>query len=231
MNNGNEQDNVAESFALDGKSWILGADTEQPGQNGHSQPDERMAAIESAVRSILVNVGENPDREGLERTPHRVAKSYGELLEGYDMDPEKVVNGALFDVEYDEMIVVKDIEFFSMCEHHMLPFFGKAHVAYIPGEKVIGLSKIPRIVEMFARRLQVQERLTTQIAGLIEEVLEPQGVAVVVEGSHMCSVMRGVKKEHAQMVTSTMLGCFKKNDKTRNEFMQHLRRQQGSSLF
>ncbi len=231
MNSGNEQDKVAESFALDGKSWILGEDTEQPGQNGHSQPDERMAAIESAVRSILVNVGENPDREGLERTPHRVAKSYGELLEGYDMDPEKVVNGALFDVEYDEMIVVKDIEFFSMCEHHMLPFFGKAHVAYIPGEKVIGLSKIPRIVEMFARRLQVQERLTTQIAGLIEEILEPQGVAVVVEGSHMCSVMRGVKKEHAQMVTSTMLGCFKKNDNTRNEFMQHLRRRQGSSLF
>jgi GTP cyclohydrolase I len=231
MNNGNERDNVAESFALDGKSWILGADTEQLGQNGHSQPDEKKAAIESAVRSILVNVGENPDREGLERTPHRVAKSYGELLEGYDMDPEKVVNGALFDVEYDEMIVVKDIEFFSMCEHHMLPFVGKAHVAYIPGEKVIGLSKIPRIVEMFARRLQVQERLTTQIAGLIEEVLEPQGVAVVVEGSHMCSVMRGVKKEHAQMVTSTMLGCFKKNDKTRNEFLQHLRRQQGSSLF
>ena len=168
MNNGNEQDNVAESFALDGKSWILGEDTEQPGQNGHSQPDEKKAAIESAVRSILVNVGENPDREGLERTPHRVAKSYGELLEGYDMDPEKVVNGALFDVEYDEMIVVKDIEFFSMCEHHMLPFFGKAHVAYIPGEKVIGLSKIPRIVEMFARRLQVQERLTTQRASLID---------------------------------------------------------------
>ncbi|MGB3712959.1 MAG: GTP cyclohydrolase I FolE [Candidatus Promineifilaceae bacterium] len=188
-------------------------------------------AIEEAVRSILTHVGEDPQREGLVRTPHRVAKSYDELLAGYSMDPETVVNGALFNVEYDEMIVVKDIEFFSMCEHHMLPFFGKAHVAYIPGDKVIGLSKIPRIVEMFARRLQVQERMTTQIAGLIEEILEPQGVAVVVEGSHMCSVMRGVKKEHARMVTSTMLGCFKKSDKTRNEFMQHLQRQEGNSLF
>jgi GTP cyclohydrolase I len=133
------------------------------------------------------------------------------------------VNGALFDVEYDEMIVVKDIEYFSMCEHHMLPFYGRAHVAYIPSDKIIGLSKIPRIVEMFARRLQVQERMTREIAELIDEVLNPQGVAVVLEGSHMCSMMRGVKKEHARMVTSAMLGCFKQNEKTRNEFMQHLR--------
>lgn len=181
-------------------------------------------AIEAAVRTILENVGEDPEREGLQRTPHRVAKMYDEILAGYHVDPVKLVNDALFDVEYDEMIVVKDIEYFSLCEHHMLPFYGRAHVAYIPGEKIIGLSKIPRIVEMFARRLQVQERLTRQIAGLIDEILQPQGVAVVVEGSHMCSMMRGVKKEHPRMVTSTMLGSFKENPMTRNEFLEHLRR-------
>lgn len=186
--------------------------------------DPSRAALETAVRDILIHVGEDPTREGLQRTPHRVAKMYDELLAGYQMDPATVVNGALFDVEYDEMIVVKEIEFFSMCEHHMLPFYGRAHVAYIPGEKIIGLSKIPRIVEMFARRLQVQERMTRQIAELIDEILRPQGVAVVVEGSHMCSMMRGVKKEHPRMVTSTMLGSFKDNPMTRNEFMEHLRR-------
>ena len=185
--------------------------------------DGRKEQIEAAVRSILANVGEDAGRQGLQRTPHRVAKMYDEILSGYATDPEALVNGALFDVEYDEMIVVKDIEYFSMCEHHMLPFYGRAHVAYIPSDKIIGLSKIPRIVEMFARRLQVQERMTREIAELLEEVLDPQGVAVVLEGSHMCSMMRGVKKEHARMVTSTMLGCFKKNEKTRNEFMQHLR--------
>jgi GTP cyclohydrolase I len=185
--------------------------------------DVRKEQIEVAVRSILANVGEDADRQGLQRTPHRVAKMYDEILAGYETDPEALVNGALFDVEYDEMIVVKDIEFFSMCEHHMLPFYGRAHVAYIPDEKIIGLSKIPRIVEMYARRLQVQERMTREIAELIDEVLTPQGVAVVLEGSHMCSMMRGIKKEHARMVTSTMLGCFKVNEKTRNEFMQHLR--------
>ena len=191
--------------------------------------DLEKAAVEEAVRIILENVGEDPDREGLQRTPHRVAKMYDEILAGYDVDPVKLVNGALFDVEYDEMIIVKDIEYFSMCEHHMLPFYGRAHVAYIPGEKIIGLSKIPRIVEMFARRLQVQERMTRQIAELLDEVLQPQGVAVVVEGSHMCSMMRGVKKEHPRMVTSTMLGSFKENPMTRNEFMEHLRRP-GNSL-
>ncbi len=168
--------------------------------------DARKAAVEDAVRDILVNMGEDPEREGLLRTPHRVAKMYGEVLEGYDIDPVALVNGALFDVEYDEMIVVKDIEFFSMCEHHMLPFYGRAHVAYIPSDKIIGLSKIPRMVDMFARRLQVQERMTRQIADMIDEVLQPQGVAVVVEGSHMCSMMRGVEKEHPRMVTSAMLG-------------------------
>ncbi|MEZ4517586.1 MAG: GTP cyclohydrolase I FolE [Chloroflexota bacterium] len=189
-----------------------------------ARPDARTMALEDAVRDILINVGEDPDREGLVRTPHRVAKMYGEVLEGYDVDPVILVNGALFDVDYDEMVVVKDIEFFSMCEHHMLPFLGRAHVAYIPGEKIIGLSKIPRIVDMFARRLQVQERMTRQIADMIDEILRPQGVAVVVEGSHMCSVMRGVEKEHPRMVTSAMLGLFKTDTAVRNEFMEHLRR-------
>ena len=182
------------------------------------------ARIEDAVREILTSVGEDPEREGLLRTPDRVARMYGELLAGYHVDPSALVNDALFDVEYDEMIVVKDIEFFSLCEHHMLPFYGRAHVAYIPKDKVIGLSKIPRIVEMFARRLQVQERMTQEIAMLLDEVLEPQGVGVVVEGAHMCSMMRGVKKESARMVTSAMLGTFKESPKTRNEFMEHLRR-------
>ncbi|HEX6386929.1 MAG TPA: GTP cyclohydrolase I FolE [Anaerolineae bacterium] len=181
-------------------------------------------AIEAAVRTILENVGEDPEREGLQRTPHRVAKMYDEILAGYHVDPVELVNDALFDVEYDEMIIVKDIEYFSLCEHHMLPFYGRAHVAYVPSDKIIGLSKIPRIVEMFARRLQVQERMTQQIAELIEAVLQPQGVAVVVEGAHMCSMMRGVKKEHPRMVTSAMLGSFKENPMTRNEFMEHLRR-------
>jgi GTP cyclohydrolase I len=198
------------------------------GGNGHkSEKDfhefERKENIELAVRTILANVGEDPDRQGLEGTPDRIARMYTEILGGYDVDLEKLVNGALFDVAYDEMIVVKDIEFYSMCEHHMLPFFGRAHVAYIPSEKVIGLSKIPRIVEMFGRRLQVQERMTRQIADTIDEILNPQGVAVVIEGNHMCSMMRGVKKQEASMVTSAMLGCFKKSDKTRNEFLSHLR--------
>lgn len=189
---------------------------------------EAKAAIEQAVREILINVGENPDREGLQRTPHRVAKMYGEVLEGYEIDPVALVNGALFDVEYDDMVVVKDIEFFSMCEHHMLPFFGRAHIAYIPGEKIIGLSKLPRMVDMFARRLQVQERMTQQIAEMIDEVLKPKGVAVVVEGSHMCGMMRGVEKEHPRMVTSAMLGAFKEDRAIRAEFMEHLNRTGGS---
>jgi GTP cyclohydrolase I len=189
----------------------------------------RHADIEEAVHAILTSVGEDPEREGLLRTPYRVAKMYDELLAGYKVDPVELVNGALFDVEYDEMIVVKEIEFFSMCEHHMLPFSGRAHVAYIPRKKVIGLSKIPRIVEMFARRLQVQERMTRQIADMMAEVLDPLGVGVVVEGSHMCSMMRGVKKEHPRMVTSAMLGSFKENGMVRKEFMDHLRRQ-GNTL-
>jgi GTP cyclohydrolase I len=185
---------------------------------------DRQTEIESAVSQILASIpGEDAARQGLAGTPNRIARMYEEVLGGYNVDPVKLVNGALFDVEYDEMIVVKDIEFFSMCEHHMLPFYGRAHVAYIPSDKIIGLSKIPRIVDMFARRLQVQERMTRQIAELIDEVLEPQGVAVVVEGAHMCSMMRGVKKEQAKMVTSALLGSFKQDAKTRSEFMSAIR--------
>jgi GTP cyclohydrolase I len=183
----------------------------------------RKQGLEEAIYKILSLVGEDPDREGLQRTPERIARMYDEILAGYNVDPVALINDALFEVEYDEMIIVKDIEFFSMCEHHMLPFFGRAHVAYLPRDKVVGLSKIPRIVEMYGRRLQVQERMTRQIAELIKEMLDPYGVAVVVEGSHMCSMMRGVKKEHARMVTSAMLGAFRKDPKTRNEFLQHLR--------
>ncbi len=201
-------------------------DVEDRGNGRHAEENVqeiiRKENIESAVRSILANVGEDPERQGLLGTPDRIARMYDEVLGGYNVNLEKLVNGALFDVAYDEMIVVKDIEFYSMCEHHMLPFFGRAHVAYIPSDKVIGLSKIPRIVEMFARRLQVQERMTRQIADTIDEILSPQGVAVVIEGNHMCSMMRGVKKQEASMITSAMLGCFKKSDKTRNELFSHL---------
>jgi GTP cyclohydrolase I len=193
-------------------------------RNGNgAKPDASKPHLETAVREILFHIGEDPDREGLLRTPDRVARMYDELTAGYHTDPIKLINGAVFDVEYDDMVIVKDIEFYSMCEHHMLPFFGRAHVAYIPDGKVVGLSKIPRIVEMFARRLQVQERMTKQIADFIDEVLHPKGVAVVVEGAHMCSMMRGVKKTEASMTTSAMLGKFKKG-KTRKEFLDHVAR-------
>ena len=185
---------------------------------------KRKTAIERAVRQTLENIGEDPDREGLRRTPDRVARMYDELTAGYHTDPVKLINDALFTVDYSEMVIVKGIDFSSLCEHHMLPFLGKAHVAYIPNGKVVGLSKIPRIVEMFARRLQVQERMTQQIADFINEVLQPHGVAVVVEGAHMCMMMRGVKKANASMVTSAVLGTFKDDPKTRSEFMQHLGR-------
>ena len=190
--------------------------------NGDHKNNEKKAAVEGAVFELLENIGEDPNRQGLQGTPDRVARMYDELTAGYHTDPVKLVNGALFDVDYNEMVVVKDIEFYSMCEHHMLPFYGRVHVAYIPNGKVIGLSKIPRIVEMFARRLQVQERLTTQIAEFLEQVVHPLGVAVVVEGAHMCSIMRGVKKAEASMVTSAMLGEFKTDPDTRKEFMGHI---------
>jgi GTP cyclohydrolase I len=178
--------------------------------------------IEQSVRVILENIGEDPQREGLLRTPSRVAKMYAELTAGYHIDPAALINDAVFSVDYDEMVMVKDIDFSSLCEHHMLPFMGRIHVAYIPNGKVIGLSKIPRIVEMFARRLQVQERLTVQIADFIDAVLEPRGVAVVAEGIHMCSVMRGVKKANAKMITSAMRGAFRSDPRTRAEFMGHV---------
>jgi GTP cyclohydrolase I len=178
------------------------------------------AAVEDAVYQILLNVGEDPERDGLTRTPHRVAKMYGELLEGYNQDVETVINGAMFDVEYgdNEMVVVDNIEYNSMCEHHMLPFVGKAHVGYIPGEKVVGLSKIPRIVDMFARRLQVQERLTNEVADAIEQAIGAAGVMVVIEGQHSCASLRGVKKHGVNMTTTAKRGEFRQNRDARDEF-------------
>ena len=194
----------------------------QVSPNGDHKEAEKKAAIECAVYDLLDNIGEDPNRQGLLGTPARVARMYDELTAGYHTDPVKLINGAMFDVDYSEMVVVKDIEFHSLCEHHMLPFYGRAHVAYIPNGKVIGLSKIPRIVEMFARRLQVQERMTQQIAELLEQYLQPLGVAVVVEGAHMCSIMRGVKKAEASMVTSAFIGELKSDPEKRKEFMQHI---------
>jgi len=180
--------------------------------------------IEDAVRNILEAVHENPEREGLLKTPGRVARMYAELTAGYQVDPAALINDAVFSVDYDEMVLVRDIDFYSLCEHHMLPFMGRVHVAYIPNGKVLGLSKIPRIVETYARRLQVQERMTVQIADFIDNALHPQGVAVVAEGVHMCAVMRGVKKANARMTTSAMRGVFRSDSKTRAEFMSHLQR-------
>jgi GTP cyclohydrolase I len=180
--------------------------------------------IQDCVSEMLRAFGEDPEREGLQRTPGRVARMYEELLAGYRVDPVGLVNDALFEVEYDEMVIVRDIEFYSLCEHHMLPFIGRAHVAYIPKGRVIGLSKIPRVVDMFARRLQVQERLTRQVADFLKETLHPLGVAVVMEGLHMCSMMRGVRKHDARMTTSAMLGGFRTNMATRMEFLDNISR-------
>jgi GTP cyclohydrolase I len=181
-------------------------------------------AIVHAVENLLTAIGEDANREGLKYTPERVARMYSELLDGYRVDPVELVNGALFEETYDEMVVVRDIEFYSLCEHHLLPFLGRAHVAYLPRGKVLGLSKVPRIVDMFARRLQVQERLTRQIAEFIEGLLQPLGVAVVIEGLHLCATMRGVKKHDARMTTSAMLGAFRKNLATRQEFLDNISR-------
>jgi GTP cyclohydrolase I len=193
--------------------------------------DEKLAGdkvngeeIQKAISSILLAVGENPEREGLKRTPERVARMYAELLAGYTTDPIAVVNDAIFDVKYDEMVIVRDVEFYSLCEHHMLPFMGRVHVAYIPDGKVLGLSKIPRIVDIFARRLQVQERMTRQIADLIRDLLHPQGVGVVVEALHLCMMMRGVQKHNARMTTSAMHGAFRSNLATRQEFLENIGR-------
>jgi GTP cyclohydrolase I len=195
---------------------------EQAAQFGPLSPASEQ--IKRAVRSILESVGEDPERDGLKNTPLRVARMYDEILQGYHTDPETLINGALFEVAYDEMVVVKDIEYYSLCEHHMVPFYGVAHVAYIPRGKVLGLSKIPRVVDMFARRLQVQERMTRQIADFLDNVLHPRGVAVVVEGAHLCSMMRGVRKANARMVTSAVLGGFKSDARTRSEFFEHIRK-------
>lgn len=180
--------------------------------------------IEKSVAEILLSIGEDPNRDGLKATPKRVAKSYEELLSGYRVDSRKLINGALFEVSYDEMIVVRDIEFFSLCEHHMLPFIGRVHVAYIPKKKIIGLSKIPRIVDMFSKRLQIQERMTQQIAEFINAVLDPLGVGVVAEAIHLCSMIRGVKKQQTSMTTSAMLGAFRTRASTRVEFLENISR-------
>jgi GTP cyclohydrolase IA len=180
--------------------------------------------IHQSVQNILLDIGEDPDRQGLVGTPDRVARMYKELTSGYKLDPVQLVNGAIFDVEYSEPVIVKDIEFYSLCEHHMLPFYGYVHVAYIPQGKVIGLSKIPRIVEMYARRLQIQERMTSEIATYINDLLNPKGVAVIVDGAHMCSMMRGVKKSQASMTTSAMIGIFQEDRELRSEFIDHISR-------
>ncbi|MFZ0521547.1 MAG: GTP cyclohydrolase I FolE [Candidatus Acidiferrales bacterium] len=182
-------------------------------------PETTHGKIAELVREILVELGENPDREGLRRTPERFEKALRFLTSGYRQDPEKLLNGAMFSVCYDEMVVVKDIELYSLCEHHLLPFFGKCHIAYIPDKKVVGLSKMARLVNMYARRLQIQERLTSQIATAIQEELSPQGVGVIVEARHLCMVMRGVEKQNSTTTTSAMLGAFRENKQTRDEFL------------
>ena len=187
------------------------------------QSELASASTQELLRELLLRLGEDPDRDGLIRTPDRMAKALQYLTKGHNEDPESVLRGALFDVSYDEMVIVKDIEMFSLCEHHVLPFFGKVHVAYIPNGKVVGLSKIPRLVDIFARRLQVQERLTVQIAETIQSAIEPQGVGVVIEARHLCVMMRGVEKQHSSAVTSHMLGSFRTSDKTREEFLSLIR--------
>jgi GTP cyclohydrolase I len=182
--------------------------------------EKNTSKIESLIKELLIEIGEDPTREGLVKTPERVAKAWQFLANGYEEDLESIINDAIFREDYDEMVTVKDIDFFSLCEHHLLPFFGKAHVSYIPNGKIIGLSKIPRIVDMFGRRLQVQERMTQQIAETINDVLSPKGVAVVLEGQHMCMQMRGVEKQNSYATTSAMIGQFRKDSKTRDEFLK-----------
>jgi GTP cyclohydrolase I len=186
--------------------------------------------IEKLVEQLLKELGEDPHREGLQKTPERVAKALEYLTSGYGQDVEEILNGALFVEDYDEMVVVKDIDFFSLCEHHLLPFVGKAHVAYMPHKKIVGLSKIPRLVEMFSRRLQVQERLTTQVANTLNDALQPRGVAVVVEAVHLCMLMRGVEKQNSKAVTSAMLGAFRDRPETRAEFMELIKAGRGLQI-
>ena len=211
---------------------IEGAGPHRDGPNGSDAADSANATgnghVEDAVRRILEEIGEDPTRQGLVGTPERVHRMYTELTAGYHVDPERLLNGAIFDVDYSEMVVVKDIPFYSLGEHHLLPFFGTASVAYIPRGRVVGLSKIPRVVEMFARRLQVQERFTQQVATFLQDRLNPQGVGVVVEATHLCAVMRGIRKPGTIMTTSAVLGLFRSRDKTRAEFLAHLERRSPS---
>ena len=188
------------------------------------------ASFPELVRELLSRLGEDPEREGLQHTPQRVQRALEHLTKGYNEDPDRLLKSALFTVDYDEMVIVKDIEMFSLCEHHLLPFYGKVHVAYIPRGKVIGLSKLPRLVDVFSRRLQVQERLTTQIAETIQRVIEPQGVGVVVEARHLCMMMRGVEKQHSAAVTSSMLGVFREEQETRQEFLSLIRAKNGNGM-
>jgi GTP cyclohydrolase I len=192
-------------------------DLELDGLSGLESPGY-VGEIGYLIRDLLKAVGEDPDREGLRKTPERVSRMYGELLAGYQVNLESLVNGAIYESQYENMVIIRDIEFYSLCEHHMLPFYGRVHMGYIPNGQIIGLSKMPRLVEMFARRLQVQERMTQQIADTLEQILQPKGVAVVVEGAHMCAMMRGVKKSEAIMLTNAMTGLFE-NEKYRHEFM------------
>ncbi len=199
----------------------------KPGSRIGSKTSLAGHSTEELYRELIARLGEDPDRDGLVLTPGRVEKSMNFLTKGYDEDPTKILRGALFDVDYDEMVIVKDVEVFSLCEHHMLPFFGKVHVAYIPKGKVIGLSKIPRLVDVFARRLQVQERLTRQIADAIQDAIDPQGVGVVMEARHLCMMMRGVEKQHSSTVTSAMVGVFREQN-TRGEFLSLVRERTSS---
>ena len=180
---------------------------------------ENISKVEKIIKELLIQIGEDPDREGILKTPERVAKAWDYFSKGYTQDLDAIINNAVFTENYDEMVTIKDIDFFSLCEHHLLPFFGKAHVAYIPNGKILGLSKLPRIVEMFSRRLQVQERMTQQIAETINDVLKPKGVSVVIEGEHMCMQMRGVEKQNSYATTSSMKGIFLKDSRTRDEFL------------
>jgi GTP cyclohydrolase IA len=191
--------------------------------NGSGRPAD-LGALQSLVTEMLLALGEKPSRNGLLKTPERVAKALAFMTQGYHRDVDELLNGALFPIEYDEMVIVKDIDFFSMCEHHLLPFFGRVHVGYLPNKKVVGLSKIPRIVDMFARRLQVQERLTVQVAETISNKLNANGVGVVVEARHLCMMMRGVEKQNTLAVTSSMLGAFRSQSQTREEFLKLIRR-------
>ncbi|HKC98152.1 MAG TPA: GTP cyclohydrolase I FolE [Methylomirabilota bacterium] len=188
------------------------------------------AVVANLISKILGQLGEDVEREGLEKTPERVAKALRYLTSGYGQDAKEILNGATFVEDYDEMVIVKDIDFSSLCEHHLLPFIGKCHVAYMPGRRIVGLSKIPRLVEMFSRRLQVQERLTTQIASTISEVLQPRGVAVVMEAVHLCMLMRGVEKQNSKAITSAMLGSFRDNPETRAEFMDLIKSSRGLQI-